>query len=216
MNRLVAFGCSCTWGEALPDTIKYTHRSYGAPPSIMAWPQVLSNKLNLKCVNKGIAGASNKEILDSILNFKFKPTDKVYILWTYCYRDCTFVKPNELPERITLPDVSLTHRFLNSKKNKLYAKYMFNEYNSFTESHMYANHAKLYLDKKGIENTHMVFMFKHNDINQCWFNKFDAPKWNNVKFLKLRFITDYADDDSHPSIRSHAELAQQIYKKIKL
>ena len=213
MNRLVAFGCSCTWGEALPDTVEYTHSSYNSPASKLAWPQVLSNKLSLKCINKGISGASNKEIFKHILDFKFKPTDKVYILWTYSYRDCTFLEHGKVPERITLPSIHPIHKFLNSKKNKLYATYMFHEYNSFIESYMYANHAKLYLDKLGIENTHMVYKFKRKS---CWFNQYKIPKWNNVKFLPLKFIVDLALDNSHPSERSHADFAMQIYKNINL
>ena len=212
MNRLVAFGCSCTWGEALPDTVKYTHASYNKPASKLAWPQVLANKLNLKCVNKGSAGASNKEIFNNILDFDFTTTDKVYILWTYSYRDCTLIGPGELPERITLPATSLTHTFLDSKKHKLYARYMFNEYNSFIESYMYANHTKLYLDKKGIENTHMVFMFKEHHEKFCWFNEHEIPIWNNVNFLKLKFMIDLALDNQHPSEKSHADLTDQIMR----
>ena len=62
--RLVAFGCSQTWGSALPDVwgIKENQTIHERGVSKYAWPKLLANKLDVECVNLGIAGASNKEI----------------------------------------------------------------------------------------------------------------------------------------------------------
>ena len=56
-RRLVTFGCSNTYGSFLPGEMITQ-----AKPSKYAWPAVLSNKLGIECVNKGIGGASNKLI----------------------------------------------------------------------------------------------------------------------------------------------------------
>ena len=62
MDRLVAFGCSLTQGQDLPDNYKSQY------PSKFSWPQILANKLNLQCINLGKGGASSKEILYKMIS----------------------------------------------------------------------------------------------------------------------------------------------------
>ena len=70
MARLITFGCSNTHGEGL------------SMPEKQVWGSVLSTYLDREFVNQGIPGASNKEIVNNIINFKFQPDDMVFILWT--------------------------------------------------------------------------------------------------------------------------------------
>ena len=77
MKRLIAFGCSHTYGIGLGD------------PSKEAWPMVLGDLLEVqKTVNKGNPGASIKEIAHTAFNFKYLPTDIVVFLWTHLNRHC--------------------------------------------------------------------------------------------------------------------------------
>ena len=88
--RLVAFGCSNTFGQALPDVWDYKKNVSISKqgPSKYAWPQVLADKLNLECVNLGTPGASNKEVWFHIVNTEFKKSDIVIILWPGRSRWC--------------------------------------------------------------------------------------------------------------------------------
>jgi hypothetical protein len=74
MNRIVAFGCSNTFGTSLPD-------------ATAAWPHVLADLYNCKVDNRGIEGASNLQILWNILQYDFKPGDTVVIMWAIVNRD---------------------------------------------------------------------------------------------------------------------------------
>jgi hypothetical protein len=74
MSRLVAFGCSYTYGKDLEK------------PNQDSWPSVLAGLLNLECVNQSIVGAGNLEILWNILNFDFQDDDQVFIMWSHFTR----------------------------------------------------------------------------------------------------------------------------------
>ena len=86
MDRLIAFGCSVTYGIALLDC-KKDHFNQNPPPSKYAYPQVMANILNLECHNLAVPGASNVKILDMILNFQFEPNDLIIVQWTFSERD---------------------------------------------------------------------------------------------------------------------------------
>ena len=75
MPRLVAFGCSHTYGEGLEDCWNWETRKAGPVASKFAWPQILANLLKRECVNLGRRGASNKEILHNIQMFDFEKDD---------------------------------------------------------------------------------------------------------------------------------------------
>ena len=61
MTKLVAFGCSFTYGTALPDVTD-------TKCSNMAWPALVAEKMNIEHINLGVPGASNDLILYNILN----------------------------------------------------------------------------------------------------------------------------------------------------
>jgi hypothetical protein len=78
MSRIVAFGCSFSYGHYLDD------------PNTQAWPAILGKLLNVSSINKSRNGASNLEILTNILKFNFKPDDIVVVGWTFIYRDMIY------------------------------------------------------------------------------------------------------------------------------
>jgi len=83
MSRIIAFGCSNTFGQGSPDCV--TARR-GDPPSRYAWPAVLGRLLNRPVLNLAVPGASNLEILHQITLTEFKPGDLVYVFWSYLDR----------------------------------------------------------------------------------------------------------------------------------
>ena len=71
--RVIAFGCSFTFGHGLPDCFN-PPKNPGKAPSKYAWPSLVANELNVKCINKSLPGSSNKRIWHNIGKFKFKKT----------------------------------------------------------------------------------------------------------------------------------------------
>ena len=67
MSRLIAFGCSYTYGFELPDC-----PTIFDPPSKMGFPNIVGKSLNLEVINKSDTGASQKQIAATILETEFK------------------------------------------------------------------------------------------------------------------------------------------------
>ena len=84
--RLITFGDSNTYGQALPDC--YWDKPGLIGPSKFAWPQLLADKLGMECHNAGIPGSSNKLIMHQLMSFPLLPTDTVVVLWSFPERYC--------------------------------------------------------------------------------------------------------------------------------
>ena len=82
MSRLIAFGCSYTYGHGLEDC-HVEPNNPGLSHSKLAWPSLLANMLNLEVVNCSNPGASNIHILWKLLNFKFNDDDLCVVMWSH-------------------------------------------------------------------------------------------------------------------------------------
>ena len=96
MSRLITFGCSHTYGQALKDR------------ETQAWPYLVADKLNLECINQGRMGASITYMYYKLMNFDFQEGDKVVCLWSYPNRRHFFKSESEsidiLPFQATHPE----------------------------------------------------------------------------------------------------------------
>ena len=199
-GRLVAFGCSNTYGQGLKDCWVPETRKFGPNSSEFAWPVLLAPKLNLECVNLSYPGASNKFIWNEIVNTVFRPTDTVIVLWTYPERWCVFD---------TEPDMNHIGPWENTKQSKCFYSKLYSEKDANIDMNIRINHSKLYLDNIGIKNYHLVY--SREDFNQL--------SWNNTLVLKTYFGV-YANqcpkalDGEHPGLIAHQMYANQIYKEI--
>ena len=87
MNALHTFGCSYTAAYETSgnraEFVKYKEYRGGNYPKI--WPELLSEKLNLKLNNTAIGGSSNYEIFQSFCDNveKLRKKDVVIIGWSY-------------------------------------------------------------------------------------------------------------------------------------
>jgi hypothetical protein len=214
MSRLVAFGCSNTKGDGLPDVydIDKGLTPYNGLPSIHAWPKLLADKLEYECLNLAVAGCSNKHICDILLNTPFKKTDTVVFMWTYFSRSCFFQDDGSV-KRIMVQDISCLGMPTDHRRwNKSYYKTFYTDQDAIKDAYFRANFAKLYLDSIGIKNYHTTCHEQH-DIK-----KVKAPLWNNVELLDIGFTLpriDIALDNDHPGLNSHKMFYNNLYNIIK-
>jgi len=209
--RLVAFGCSQTWGSALPDVwgIKENQTIHERGVSKYAWPKLLANKLDVECVNLGIAGASNKEIWYNILHTTFYKNDIVIILWTHSERFC-FIHKNKIMTLGTWMVANPT-AYRTSEQSKIFYKHLYNEYDMLLDFYLRANHIQTFLQNK-------VELIKHNAV--CRLEPDVNVDWNNIKssLFMEDFLEQYlpkALDGSHPGTGAHEAFATAIYNEIK-
>ena len=206
MNRLIAFGCSHTYGEGLKDCWK--KGKAGKSPSKYAWPQLLAERLKRKCCNKSKEGASNKFIWHKILNTEFTDKDIVVILWTYYNRTC-ILENKDSSQRIMVSDVDNPFK---PEQERLFAKNYYEnyytDYDVVTHSIGYFNHIKSYLDNLKVKNYHL--------INKEPFARHPIPEWNQVVLhpIDLRFDLPLAEDNKHPGEQAHQSISDHVYSII--
>lgn len=199
--RLVAFGCSNTYGHGLADCIMPNMRDPGPNPSRLAWPQLVADKLNLDCVNMGNPGASNKEIWHKAINFKFEPTDTVIFLWSFVDRYCILKKDGGFqPLSVQGTD----------KTNKVYYKHIHDDYDACMDFYIRCNYIKQHLDSKNIFNL-------HGSVNQS--KILYTPNWNTVELIdesidKIKNMFKPALDGVHPNEEAHEYFAEKILEII--
>ena len=93
-HRIVAFGCSNTYGHGLSDcTVEGTDKA-GPVASKFAWPALVDS--NKPYLNLSKPGSSNKQIAMDCLAQEFIETDIVIFVWTYAVRTFYVNKSKEL------------------------------------------------------------------------------------------------------------------------
>lgn len=196
MSRLITFGCSYTYGDSLPDCTD----PYNSDPSQYAWPTVLGKILKTSVINQSKSGAGNLEILWNILNFDFRDNDICIIMWSHFSRDHIFT-PNghfrvnqfDQPDKIT-KHWSLCH----------------DDYDLSIRNWIYIDHANCCLSK--LKNSFFILAGNPSDEELA-----SRPRFVRTdNFLDLSFSNvDYGADGSHPGIKSHINMAREIYNKVK-
>lgn len=205
MTRLVAFGCSMTYGQGFPDASN--------SPSKFAWPHLLSEKLKYQNQNQGVPGSSNKNTLLEILDFKFQPDDVAVILWTFYHRALIVdevvkhITPNGQANRIS--DDGLKHGPFDWD---LYYR-IHTDKDMLVDSLLHINHTNLYLKDIGITSYNFYFdgLIKYNSV--------DKQKY--LKNIDLHYLdldihqTDLAEDNLHPGYQSQQNITNFMYNIIK-
>lgn len=219
MGRIVAFGCSNTYGLGLPDNCDLDKDKPGAHPSEYAWPSVLAKKLNYRVVNNGVCGCSNKFIYQTILNYKFSENDICCVMWTdadrYWRNDSTF----------SIQDINRDwgHRhqkgfigpWMKTKMAKVYYSLVHSEYDHDVMHMNYMYHLSLHMKKIKKQCVQYHWSVKRNGITDKKLNKWGRPDIHSCSFKKLFDQYPKAADDSHPGPLAHEDIAQLFYERIK-
>ncbi len=216
MTRLVAFGCSHTYGQALPDVWDHENNKDiwlesdrdKLISSKYAWPQILANKLNIKCDNNGRPGASNKEIWWNIVNYDFQKTDVVIILWSFPYGRHAIITKKELEYF----NINENKTFEGKQKCNIYFKYIYDEHDATLDSYLRINHIEMFLKDN-------IKLIKHYYPGLVTEYDLFKPSWNKVNILEKFpgpiYDKDRAFDGCHPGPESHKAFAMAVYDEIK-
>ena len=190
--RIVAFGCSYTYGHGLTDCLEEDKLTQGPTPSKLAFPSLLAKKLNCETINLGKSGNSNKEIWYDILNFKFQENDIAIITWTYFSRFC-IIKTDNI-------------RRINpwKEEEKLFYMNYSNRHDMVIDFYGRLNHVSSYLTNLSIKNYN--FVIEYPDVA--------VPVWSQTNVLGKFEMLDKAEDDCHPGMISHTVFSDSIYKII--
>lgn len=198
MTRLIAFGCSITYGAGLPDCI--VDDGYPGPePSVYAWPSCLGSLLGKDVINNSAPGSSNLQILNSILNFKFSKDDQVVIMWSYIDRDMIFTNDGVRPLGAWQTD-SLSKHWLA----------LHNPTDKAIRTWYNIHHASLYLKNLGLEyHNFIVYLEPIIKFKPDWFD----DVIHDIDVQRIKTI-DLAGDNMHPGVNAHKEIARCIGNRI--
>jgi hypothetical protein len=201
MQRLISFGCSLTYGHGLPDCF-IPPFDPGLNPSKLAWPSVVAAKLGKTCINMSDPGASNKRIWNSIINYKFKQDDIVFILWSYVDRSAII-------NRMQVKDIGT---WINNDRSMAYYKHIHSDFDALLQTKLFVSHADFFLKEKGIKVYHLVAernLAKIFKLGNITVSHVPLYIWNNY-----RCYHPTALDNSHPGIDCHIEFGEDVVKYI--
>ena len=203
MPRLIAFGCSNTYGQGLEDC-HILPNFPGPSPSKTAWPNTLGNLLNCsEVINQSIPGASNKLIWKTIVDFNFKQDDLVIIMWSHLERHCFFSNDQQIP----------IGPWIKNKANKFYYKVFYSKTDSILDFFNRADHSKRYLDSLHLLNYHTAT--GRTTVNAI----LKRPSWCSVDFMNtslqnIRKLHPPALDDLHAGQAAHDQFANELHLEI--
>lgn len=213
MNKLFAYGCSYTYGDHLPDhnSVNFSKEECLADgsmryeindwPSYLSWPNYVAQGLGRTCENKGISGASNKQIWHAISNTNFNRGDIVMIMWTHPERTCIINEENEV-DRIGI------WRRHNHEASKSYYINMFNSADAKIETAKHIQLAHSYLTSCNIEHYNAIF-------NKDWLIDVDWFTAPILSTFMVDYQCDFGHDKIHPGPATHKVVAENFIENIK-
>lgn len=200
-SRLVAFGCSHSYGMGLADCYNRITKFAGDQPSRLAWPQLLADHMNIECVNLSRPGNSCKGIWNDVISADLTSTDLVVIMWTHASRWCIFKDGD-------IEDIAY---YMDSPKSNNYFKSFYDPHDANMDLNLRLSHVSMHLDSKHVKNYHTIY--KLSDYKPLDFNR--ACVLDRIPCLnKLKLSHPRGSDNKHPGELAHAEFAKNLHAAI--
>lgn len=208
-KRILAFGCSFTYGIGLEDCHERTDKfDKDLKPSQYAWPALLKDLTGLPVVNRAMPAASNLEILWDILATEFQEGDIAIIMWSLPNRDVYFQKQPQ-------PGYGGIFRPFNQlgpwAKTDIARRWIveMDEYDYQQRTWLYLNHAQLHLSSKQVPWIH----FPAYPLETCA----NKPNFLDISSLYMYGMApeDKALDGEHPGPKSQKLTAGCIHDVLK-
>ena len=191
MSKIVAFGCSFTYGLELPDC-----PTIYDPPSKMGFSNIVGKNLNLEVINRADTGASQKQIAATILETDFEKDDIVLINWSTSSRRGIW---NGMHWE------QLANWTDDKTWKKFYAKYH-REEDDVLDSLMNINLANMFLKEKCKTVINSIHEYKKEIVES-------SVTWNTVKIDLVFNDSNYYYDvlkHGHPNLKSHEVFAERL------
>lgn len=202
MSRLIAFGCSHTYGQALKER------------ETQAWPYIVADRLNLECINEGVMGASITMMYHKLMNFDYQEGDKVVCLWSYPNRRHFYKSKYEsidiLPFQATHPERTTEEKHLRAAT---YYDILFTEYGNRFENKMMIHHSYNYLESIGVKSYH-TYVLSFEDPSLYFESKAGKVPYIKANWHKIYHDGDRAEDNSHGGVEVHKLFAKKIVDEI--
>ena len=209
MGKLIAFGCSTTYGQSLSDI-----HPHNKQPSKLAWPQILGDLTNMPVLNMAKMGSSNKEIAHYALNYNYSIDDIAVICWTYKDRFCIVRKDDILRLGVWHTDPKFPNFNPNKKENqqvsKQFYEYVYDDYDMLLNAHCCIHYTDLFLKSKKIKCYHLM---AHNYLNKEF--EFFNTSILAIDYEKLYNENPLALDNMHSGENTHKLLATEIFNQTK-
>lgn len=220
MNKLVAFGCSLTLGEALEN-----------PED--SWPAVLAKLENLQLDNCGVSGFSNKQIYHYALKYPdYQPGDLVVISWTHIHRHTKIENYAEIERKdlnpTYLPGEIINRTWRDRIRNALgkvsendiktfYFEHVHNHEEEVINLYSYMNHLQLYLQTLGCRVIQLVQVPDSNwDRTELPANNWNQVNVPGIYLSMMRKNYGKALDNWHPNGECYRDYAKTIHKWSKI
>jgi hypothetical protein len=125
-NNAWFFGDSFTAGDGCRPEDEY-YELYPEKRSLM-WTELVANKLNMVCINKGISGASNDKITNNLIEYlsEIKSGDFVSVSVSHPIRVDFFSKDGSLMSSTTAPSEDYAIQNLTPKEREIITDYIIN------------------------------------------------------------------------------------------
>lgn len=198
--RLIAFGCSLTYGHGLPDCWDPVAKTPTSKPSSFAWPTVVAKNLKRECINTSFPGASNKEILFKIQNFDFRDDDIVCILWTFPERSCA-IQSTDAYTTDTFKRLIPSNNDTDSKS--FYMSY--DDVDATIDFYTRIEYANLYFKSRDIKALHFLISGRMSS-NFSW----ATAKLESVYMRDIQVNFPLALDNEHPGKLAHYKFAEEV------
>jgi hypothetical protein len=198
--RLVAFGCSLTYGHGLPDCWDPVAKEPKKKSSSFAWPEVVAKHLKAECVNTSFPGASNKEILFKIQNFNFQLGDIAIILWTFPERSCV-IQSTDAYAPDTFKRLIPSNDDTDSKS--FYMSY--DDVDATIDFYTRIEYANLYFKSRDIKALHFLISDRMLS-NFSW----ATAKLESVYIGDIKVNFPPALDNEHPGKLAHYKFAEEV------
>ena len=202
MTKIVAFGCSYTYGHGLHDCHDRKTNGAGPRPSNYTYVQHLARRLRINTVlNLAEPGVGNKYIMHKIDTnlHNIDKEDLVIIQWSFIERYSILHNSEDIKN---LGPWKVDHDKISSG----YYKHLYSEYDHRKHAGWYINCANAMLKHKGV--TRVI----NTEPPDEQFDKSVIIDQDNYWENSLPdYRVDWANDDSHPGLNSHRGYAEAMY-----
>jgi len=222
MPKLIACGCSNTYGHGLEDISfpgKQGKINYLLGASKLAGPQKLADMLGYECVNLAIPAAPNKLIAYRLTEVPDIQSDDIIVfMWKFLLRQCILpdIEPDQVIEETA--DILFLRRD-QADFNKAYkaseswiewqAKYN-TDYNLLNENMVWLASGNHYAKSK----TQNVYNYSINGgVMLPMQDKYAVNIIDDI--ASYAYTEPLALDNAHPGEATHLRIAKQIYGDIK-